>query len=387
MRKSICSSRHHLRIFAVVALLLSADRHLPAGETAPTNRLPIFLGAASCSSSGCHGGGGPHQNQYLIWSLRDFHSQRPVATLTTARSKQIGDALQIKDPTGESRCTVCHAPLREVPESRRGENFKASEGVSCESCHGPAEHWLRSHTRHDYTHADRVAAGMRDLKNLYVRANTCVACHQNVDADLLAAGHPELLFELDGQSVSEPKHWREITNWSGAHAWYVGQAVALREMSWQLAKEKSPTENQINHWAALIWMITAGETNVVDKFSPRVENLDRAQKAWDQFARQIAAAKVGGEGLEVGRYINRLAATDIAFRDASIPQPLQARRAERLVLALDRLTLALPKSEQTEALDAELKKLFADAQSLPDFQPASFADHLVEFQKALPAAP
>ena len=100
--------------------------------------------------------------------------------------------------------------------------------------------WLRGHTRKDWTYATRVGAGMRDLRNFYVRANTCVACHQNLDADLLAAGHPELTFELDGQSVAEPKHWRDEDPWSGPRAWLVGQAVALREMSWALANSETP---------------------------------------------------------------------------------------------------------------------------------------------------
>jgi hypothetical protein len=70
-----------------------------------------------------------------------------VATLATARSKQIAEALQIKDPAADARCTACHAPLHEVPENLRGDDFKISEGVSCESCHGPAENWIRAHTR------------------------------------------------------------------------------------------------------------------------------------------------------------------------------------------------------------------------------------------------
>ena len=221
-----------------------------------------FLGANSCASTSCHGGGGHDQNQSLVWSLKDFHSQRPVATLGTARSKQIADALDIKDATADVRCTTCHAPLQTVPENLRGEKFAVGEGVSCESCHGPAERWLRSHTRKDYTRADRTAAGMRDLQDLYVRANTCVACHQNVDADILKAGHPELIFELDGQSVAEPKHWSAEKNGSGAQAWLVGQAVALREMSWQLSHESSPSENEINRWRGLFWLVErAGKTN------------------------------------------------------------------------------------------------------------------------------
>jgi len=92
---------------------------------------------------------------------------------------------------------------------------------------------------------------MRDLKNLYVRANTCVACHQTVATPLLKAGHPELIFELDGQCVSQPRHWREKTNWNGAQAWLIGQAVALREMSWQLSREAEPDQKLMVRWSAL----------------------------------------------------------------------------------------------------------------------------------------
>ena len=95
---------------------------------------------------------------------------------------------------------------------------------------------------------------MRDLKNLYVRANSCVACHQNVSSNLLAAGHPELIFELDGQGVSQPKHWTEAADWNGAQAWLVGQAVALREMSWQLSK--TPNDQKLREkWSGLFWLL------------------------------------------------------------------------------------------------------------------------------------
>ena len=344
-----------------------------------------FLGANSCASASCHGGGGAHQDQFLVWSLKDFHSQRPPATLATARSKQIADTLAIKDPTADARCTVCHAPLNSVPENLRGENFKVSEGVSCESCHGAAENWLRAHTRKDYTRADRTAAGMRDLQNLYVRANTCVACHQNVDNDILKAGHPELIFELDGQSVAEPKHWQEGTNWSGAYVWYVGQAVALREMSWQLANEKSPPEDQINRWAALLWVMVLGETAGSNSFSPTHENLVTVQTIWDKNARQMTAARVGWEGFDAIDILRKLASTSASFRDNSVSQNLQARRAERLVLALDRNVAALPELKNNKPVQSSLNQLFKLAQSIPDFDPKEFAAALEKFSAALSA--
>ena len=244
-------------IYQRIALVLFWGVAMARGADAPVK----FLGANSCASTSCHGGGGANQNQFLTWSLKDFHSQRPAATLTTARSKQIADALQIKDPTADARCTSCHMPLHEVPENLRGDYFNATEGVSCESCHGPAGSWIRSHTRTDYTRADRTTAGMRDLQNLYVRANTCVACHQVVSPPLLQAGHPELIFELDGQSVAEPKHWSAGKNGSGAQAWLVGQAVALREMSWELAGEKSPSETEMNRWQGLVWLVERAAEN------------------------------------------------------------------------------------------------------------------------------
>ncbi len=344
-----------------------------------------FLGANSCASSSCHGGGGANQNQFLIWSLKDFHSQRPVATLATARAKQIADAAGIHDAITDERCTSCHAPLASVPENLRGKQFKIGGGVSCESCHGPAGNWIRSHTRTDYTRAERTASGMRDLKNLYVRANTCVACHQNVEAGILAAGHPELIFELDGQSVAEPRHWRAEKNGNGAQAWFVGQAVALREMSWELSREQLPSENEINRWRGLVWlMVRVGKIDPNlpvppdNTFRPNTENFQLVQKWCDSLAK--SAAEISWTDKLSQAALAALASRSADFGEA-VPQPVQARRAERLVLALDRLLAA----EKNQQADAELNRLFMLTQSIPDFEPGQFAAALANFSQTLPA--
>ncbi len=378
MSKTFC--RYALFFFAGIFFAACAARGAEA--------TPKFLGAASCANSSCHGGGGQSQNQFLTWSLKDFHSQRPFATLTTARAKQIGDALEIKDPTADARCTSCHAPLHEVPENLRGENFKISEGVSCESCHGPAENWLRSHTRTDYTRADRTAAGMRDLQNLYVRANTCVACHQNVDADILKAGHPELIFELDGQSVAEPKHWSAEKNGDGAQAWLVGQLVALREMSWQLTKKHPLTElsqrmtetNLLERIYALSWLLNKATGKQLSPMT-MMEDFEARQRNADKLAQETS--QVVWTGQMTGECLKRLANLAADFSDEKPPQSLQARRAERLVLALDRLVAALPEYKNNEPVQASLNQLFQLAQSIPDFDPKHFATVLETFSKAI----
>jgi len=353
-----------------------------AGDSTP-DPFPKILGAASCSSSGCHGGAGAAQNQYQVWSLRDFHSQRPFATLTTARSKQISDALGIKNPAENLRCTICHAPLHSVPAERRP-GVKISEGISCESCHGPAEPWLRGHTRADWSHAQRTVTGMRDLKYLYERANTCVACHQTVELPLLKAGHPELIFEMDGQTVSEPRHWREATNFWGGQAWFVGQAVALRELSWQLTREGVSDPKLNTRWQAALWLLQKVASAISISSSPLpaaneagLENAAQALKASDQIARQ--AAQMTWTIDISGKALQRLASSSPDFQQRDVPNELQARRAERLILALDRLNNDLQRNQSSREGDSELNLLFKLAQSIPDFDREKFAAALQKF--------
>ena len=380
-RKSLSYQIITISIVTKALFLYATAPHLQGAETVP-HAAPKYLGAVSCASSGCHGGGGHNQNQFLVWSLRDFHAQRPFATLTTARSKQIADALQIKDPTADNRCTSCHSPLHEVPAALRGAGFKVSEAVSCESCHGPAEHWLRSHTRPDYSHADRVAAGMRDLKSLYVRANTCIACHQTVAQPVLRAGHPELIFELDGQCVSEPKHWREKTNWHGAQAWLVGQAAALREMSWQLVRPDRD-EKLANRANALLWLLQ--KLDQANGGLPPTLRLNGPSNTPDYSALHSAADKLARSAAEVNwsaemtsTILATLAKAGPDFR-AELPVQQHALRAERLVLALDRLLASTNRS----SADARLNDLFKFTQSLPDFDPARFGATLDELARAV----
>ncbi len=344
---------------------------LPASAQEVSPDKAKFLGAAGCASAMCHGGAGELRGQHAIWSKLDFHT-RAHATLTTARSQRFADTLKLGNPADAARCTVCHHPFQSVPAEKKAATVGQFEGVSCESCHGAAEAWVRFHTRADITHADRVNAGMRDLKNLHVRAGTCVACHQNLDPEIRAAGHPELTFELDGQSVAEPKHWRETNAWSGPQAWLVGQSVALREMSWQLEREPSAKKTEAERQQALLWLLQkiSGQT------AP-----DGAAQTWsDQLARDAAGKK--GSASATRAQLAALAALQSDFKNAAIAQPLQARRAERLVLGLDRL-LAAFKLEKKSAPSVKLDQLFKDVQSLPDFDPARFAAHLGEFEESL----
>ena len=313
----------------------------------------------------------------MIWSRRDFHS-RAFATLTTARSARMAEVLGIASPAKDASCTACHAPFQTVPAEMQANPLDITVGVSCESCHGPAESWLRGHTRPDWTYADRVDAGMRDLKNLYGRGNACVACHQNVSSNLLSAGHPELFFGLDALGVSQPKHWRESATWSGAQTWLVGQAIALREVSWEFSK--SPHDEKLkDKWNGLFWLMG----KVPDAGLSSSPGAGDTQKWSDEYARKISEIKWSPE--RTHKILESLAATGSDFRSKDATQAVQARRAERLVLGLDRLAHA-SNQKLKAALDPEINDLFARVQSLPDFDPPKFADALDNFSRKLQAS-
>ena len=71
------------------------------------------------------------------------------------------------------------------------------------------------------------------------------------------------------------------------------------------------------------------------------------------------------------------------FTVKQVAVQVHARRAERLVLALDRLVMALENDALKKSLNTQLNDLFAAVQSLPDFAAARFATGLETFSKKL----
>jgi len=313
----------------------------------------------------------------MTWSRHDFHS-RAYATLVTPRSTRMAESLGISSATASARCTTCHAPYESIPAARLATTVQVSEGVSCEHCHNAAETWLRGHTRPDWSYADRIHAGLRDLRSAYVRANTCVACHQVIDADLLKAGHPELTFELDGQTASESRHWTEKGAWFGPKAWLVGQAAALREISLQLAHSDKPDPGLVDQQQALVWLLQQVPSM---NFGTPTDAQPSATATWsDQLARTLS-----GRDWPFAMTIDSLkalAATSGSFEDGHVSVRAQESRAERLVLALDRLSQSASGSVSQAGQDV-LSALFTAVQNRDQFDPKAFSRQLRQFADTL----
>src|SRR5262249_26203829 len=99
----------------------------------------------------------------------------------------------------------------------------------------PAEHWLTRHYQAEWktlSPAQKQELGFANTKNLEVRAYVCAECHvggpnQEVDHNLIAAGHPALKFELAAFHDLYPKHWDEtVAPEFTAKLWSVGQLIS-----------------------------------------------------------------------------------------------------------------------------------------------------------------
>ena len=218
---------------------------VPAAAPLPYHSSDQTLGTVNCASSTCHGSISEFrdskvlQTEYVTWSRLDKHT-RTYQVLLNAQSARIAKNLGLPEPPQESAvCLDCHA--HNVPVALRGERFKLADGVVCESCHGPAERWIKTHLEPNPSHARNLAAGLYPTDQPIARARLCLSCHfgnadKLVTHRLMGAGHPRLSFELETFSMIEPAHFRlngpasaEVMRWDGVKIWAIGQALAVSE--------------------------------------------------------------------------------------------------------------------------------------------------------------
>jgi hypothetical protein len=254
--------------FALGGLVLAAS--LCAGAEPNRLVLPLpqdMVGTQSCTAASCHGGGGPRYwsgspkgAEYVHWlgSGGAFSDGRrpydPRARLIKTdgdphalaaqrmqepRFQEVlrragGGANGSVDPAMHGRCAKCHDPGFKAPNADGPEEIPAPvepnvvgptlgfserfhaaavSGIGCETCHGGARKWLTLHYQSGVTRDELLHLGMVDTKDLQLRARLCASCHvgstdQDMNHDMIAAGHPPLRFEQASyEALLGRKHW------------------------------------------------------------------------------------------------------------------------------------------------------------------------------------
>lgn len=125
-----------------------------------------YVGVKKCNT--CHGKE-LMGDQVATW--RKGPHTRAFATLTDEASQQIANERGITRPPQEAQeCLRCHSTVFGVTPTQMAYDLALSDGVQCESCHGPGRDYRKKKIMSDRDNA--VAKGLWDPNALL-----CARCH------------------------------------------------------------------------------------------------------------------------------------------------------------------------------------------------------------------
>ncbi len=156
-----------------------------------------------------------HKDETEAWKgSHHFKTFRELPRKQEAR--EIAKRMSVKRINAEGLCLGCHFTAQ-----KEGNRTKALAGISCESCHGAGEDWIKVHseysgkTEQTETKAEEAARwkkadslGMLRPSAIYKIAKNCYSCHVVPNEKLVnVGGHPAgSAFELLSWSQGEVRH-------------------------------------------------------------------------------------------------------------------------------------------------------------------------------------
>jgi cytochrome c peroxidase len=145
-----------------------------------------YIGADKCKM--CHNKPSTG-DQYGKWAA-SLHS-KALKTLSSQASLDYAKKNGIADPTKDAKCLKCHSTYDAAAATLRG-GILATEGVSCESCHGPGSAYKAPTIMKDIAMAKKNGLVQPDKQ-------VCLTCHNkdnpffkefNYEASLAKIAHP-----------------------------------------------------------------------------------------------------------------------------------------------------------------------------------------------------
>lgn len=399
-----------------------------------------YTGPGSCAAAACHGsiravpGSRILQTEYTTWMAQDRHA-RAAEVLSLPVSVRMAKLLGLPAAHNAPKCLACHT--LDAPEAQQARTFN-SEGVSCEACHGPASAWLGPHTTKGWTHAQSVQAGMFDTKDLVKRTELCLTCHLGtgdkfVDHEMIAAGHPDLVFDLEAFSAAMPRHWRPVTDadpFAPVRAFTVGQLVHLRgslerlsrrvsdswpeygeldcvachhsltraEDSWRQAlgyENRRPGNPALNvaRWATARHVLGALDAKAAAELTEVLAALEREASRQRPAENQVTTLTARARTILDAAIARAVSSTPDAATATRMLRAITAdvetiaargeRAAEQAGMALETLALATGQSAEGGALRAAFDELFQQFQHPSSYDPRRFISQVRKIEAAL----
>lgn len=138
-----------------------------------------------------------HASEVGVWKQTPHHQTFDELS-RNPRASEICQKMGLRSVKRSDVCINCHFTLK-----TKGDKLKPVSGISCESCHGAAADWIEEHndyggnsaTKEDETEehrdqrlANSTAYGMRNTRDLYLIASSCLHCHTVPNEELVNVG-------------------------------------------------------------------------------------------------------------------------------------------------------------------------------------------------------
>lgn len=156
-----------MRKCSLAIALVLASASLYAGDDAA-----LYAGAEKCKL--CHSSAAKG-SQYGQWDKSPHHEAFEV--LASSKAKKIAKKYNIADPQKDSTCLGCHVTAADIPAEKRGTKLDYTQGVQCESCHGPAAKHVKARLEADEEPGDQPMIIGKNENIPVPKADVCTRCH------------------------------------------------------------------------------------------------------------------------------------------------------------------------------------------------------------------
>lgn len=156
------------RLSILIGALLVASWGV-AGAQEAAKPAHQYVGVKKCKT--CHNSA-KSGAQFAKWS-ESKHSHA-YAVLATPKAKEIATKDGIDDPQKSDKCLPCHVTGKNDPAAQFAASFADSDGVQCETCHGPGSDYMKMATMKGLKDGTIKAA---DVGLVMPDKDTCAKCH------------------------------------------------------------------------------------------------------------------------------------------------------------------------------------------------------------------
>jgi hypothetical protein len=181
MKKKIFSL---LIVGLFVGLFFAPTFNSSSADESAGNAEFMYVGADKCAGA-CHKGDSKG-NQYEIW--QDSKHSQAFKNLQTPEADKIAQEKGFSTPAAETpECVKCHTLGIDLSTASLDESFDKTQGVQCETCHGPGSEYKKLSIMKDVNLAKENGLIIHTEREAF-----CTGCHNSESPTFTSFDYDEM---------------------------------------------------------------------------------------------------------------------------------------------------------------------------------------------------